>query len=292
MSDASRDIRALYEAVYGEPSPAHEAVRRDGHLPGDEIGQCGYTLPAQLDRLADLLLLGPETRLLDVGCGRGGPTRYLAHRTGCRAIGVDFARSGMALSLRSGAGRCFGVRELAPALESGGKPPHSKIAPRAAFIVGDAAALPLIEACVDAVSSLDVMLYLPDREAFLSECRRVLRPGGRLAIVDEVERGEGLSAEEREARSFFGPAVYDTEASHRARFQAAGLVPVAVEDWTPQFVALNDRWIAARARHREALLAEGGEAAYEAGRRYFTTNRDAARDGRLARLLIVGERTA
>jgi cyclopropane fatty-acyl-phospholipid synthase-like methyltransferase len=168
-------------------------------------------------------------------------------------------------------------------------PSAKRQAPSAAFAVADAAALPLKKESVDAIVSLDVLLYLPDREAFLAECRRVARAGGRLAMVDEVERGEGLRPAERAARGLFGPACYDTEASHIARLEAAGFVSLAVEDWTPAFVALNDRWVAARERHREALIAEGGEEAYVAGQRYFTTNRDAARAGRLARVLFLAQ---
>jgi hypothetical protein len=98
-------------------------------------------------------------------------------------------------------------------------------------------------------------------------------------------------AAEREARALFGPACYDTERSHVARLRRAGFEGVAVEEWTEAFVALNDRWVAARARQRAALVAEGGEEAYEAGQRYFMTNRDAARSGRLARMLFLGEST-
>jgi cyclopropane fatty-acyl-phospholipid synthase-like methyltransferase len=263
------DLRALYEVVYGEPSPAHEAVRRDGHLPGDDIGQCGYTLPAQLRRLAERLRLGPGRRLLDLGCGTGGPTVYLAQHAGCDAVGIDFAQAGVARARRR-------AREAGIA--------------HAAFLVAGGTALPLRPGSCDAVMSLDVLLYVRDREALLLECRRALRDGGALALVDEVVRGAGLTPAEQEARALFGPAVYDTEEAHADHLRRAGFTDVVVEDWTPAFAALNDRWCAARARHRAALVAEGGEEAYHAGQRYFATNRDAARDGRFARLLFLARK--
>jgi hypothetical protein len=135
-----------------------------------------------------------------------------------------------------------------------------------------------------------VLLYIRDRGALIAECRRVLRPGGWLAIVDEVERGGGMTAAEREARALFGPAVYDTDASHRERLGRAGFAVEAVEDWTPAFVALNDRWCAARERHRAALVAQGDEAGYEVGQRYFATNRDAAIAGRLGRVAFLARK--
>jgi SAM-dependent methyltransferase len=264
MTDPPFDIRTLYESVYGDVSAAHELVRRDGHRPGDDIGQCGYTLPEQLQRLATLLELGPGRRFLDVGCGLGGPTRYLATHARCEGVGIDFAVAGV--------GRAVAENEVPV--------PH--------FLVADAASLPLPAASLDAIVSFDVVLYLPDRDGFLCECRRVLRPGGRVAIVDEVERGAGLTAAEREARALFGPAVYETEASHRERLERIGFAGIIVEDWTPAFVALNERWCAAREKHRTALIAEGSERTFAIGTRYFETNRDTARDGRLARVLMVG----
>ena len=48
---------------------------------------------------------------------------------------------------------------------------------------GNLAALPLAESTVDVVANLQVIEHLWDQEGFLAECRRVLRPGGRLLLT-------------------------------------------------------------------------------------------------------------
>lgn len=48
---------------------------------------------------------------------------------------------------------------------------------------GNLAALPLRSASVDVVANLQVIEHLWDQEGFLAECRRVLRPGGRLLLT-------------------------------------------------------------------------------------------------------------
>ncbi len=57
-------------------------------------------------------------------------------------------------------------------------------------VVGDAESLPLADASQDAVTSIFMMHELPSkvRRAVIAECGRVLKPGGRLVIVDSLQR--------------------------------------------------------------------------------------------------------
>jgi cyclopropane fatty-acyl-phospholipid synthase-like methyltransferase len=63
-------------------------------------GANGYTTVAQADELGRRLRLGPGSRLLDVGTGRGWPGLYLAKRTGCSFVGTDMPLEGLALAAR------------------------------------------------------------------------------------------------------------------------------------------------------------------------------------------------
>ena len=55
--------------------------------------------------------------------------------------------------------------------------------PRVRAVRGNLAALPLRSSGVDVVANLQVIEHLWDQEGFLRECRRVLRPGGRLLVT-------------------------------------------------------------------------------------------------------------
>ena len=72
------------------------ALRQDGHsidrltpeilAPYDEFHVGGMEATY---RVADRLQISADTRLIDIGCGAGGPARAVAARYGCRVTGID-----------------------------------------------------------------------------------------------------------------------------------------------------------------------------------------------------------
>src|SRR5262245_14670969 len=104
--------------------------------------------------------------LLDVGCGLGGPGRFLADRYGCSVVGSDL------LPLRI---------EIAQKLTD-----LTGLSGRITYRVADATALPLDNGSVDEVWMLDVGLHVRDKRALFAEVARVLRPGGLLVMHDQM----------------------------------------------------------------------------------------------------------
>jgi arsenite methyltransferase len=98
---------------------------------------------------------------LDVGCGPGNITALLARAAGPGglALGVDISRAMLTRAVRAEAG------------------PHT------GFLLADAQRLPFRDETVDAAVSFAALQLVPDPEAALAEMGRVLRPGGRLAVM-------------------------------------------------------------------------------------------------------------
>jgi arsenite methyltransferase len=107
------------------------------------------------------LNIPPDGTALDVGSGPGNVTASLARAAGPGglALGVDISEPMLARAVRA---------------ESG---------PQVGFIRADAQRLPLRDDTVDAITSLAVLQLIPDPAAALAEMARVLRPGGRLALM-------------------------------------------------------------------------------------------------------------
>src|SRR3954447_17166753 len=76
-----------------------EDLRPEDLAPVDEFHIGGLEATAAL---AERLGLAPGKRVLDIGCGIGGPARFFASRHGCRVLGIDltpeFVAGGTALT--------------------------------------------------------------------------------------------------------------------------------------------------------------------------------------------------
>src|SRR5213080_1235206 len=108
------------------------------------------------------MLNGRVGRVLDIGCGPGLMTETLVERGG-EVWGVDFLESALAWARAEAEKASWGDR--------------------AHYVVGDAQALPFSAATFDTVIAMGVLEYLSDAQRFVSEARRVLRPGGLLVAA-------------------------------------------------------------------------------------------------------------
>lgn len=116
-------------------------------------------ISAPMNRLAlDMLAPAPGERVLDVGFGGGGLVGALLGR-GCHVIGVDVSEAAVARARRRFSG--------------------------AAFHRASVEAMPLPTGELDKAVSLNSLYFWPDPEGGMRELARVLRPGGRLALLFE-----------------------------------------------------------------------------------------------------------
>lgn len=135
--------------------------------PVDEFHVRGRPATAEL---ADGLRLGPGMRVLDVGCGIGGPSRHLAAAFGCDVVGIDLTEA-----------YCEVAALLAERVGLGD---------RVAYRQGDALAMPFEDGAFDAAYTQHVAMNIEDKAGLYAEVARVLKPGGRFGIYDLLQ-GEG-----------------------------------------------------------------------------------------------------
>src|SRR5215469_3799343 len=155
MSSGERDfVKQRVAAHWGRRAPGFD--EGFGHSIRTSAERAAW------DRILDLALAGRGSlEVLDAGCGTGFLSFELAAR-GHQVTGVDFAQAMLAEARRKAAERSLSVR----------------------FEEGDAEHLPFPPASFDLAISRHVLWTLPHPEGAIDEWIRVLRPGGRLVVID------------------------------------------------------------------------------------------------------------
>jgi SAM-dependent methyltransferase len=213
------------------------------------------TSPEKIQLLGRRLRLGPDSRVLDLACGKAGPALLLAASFGCRVLGVERAPEFAA--------------EARVRVEAAG------VADRIEIVEGDAAAFPLESEAWDAALCLGASFVWQGLDGTLAALAPAVKPGGHVVVGEPFWRSWPL------------PEGVDDDGylplrETVARFEAAGVPLVtliasseddwdtyeslhwrALEDWLsdhprdPDTVAIRERHEAQRdhyLRHQRALL--------------------------------------
>jgi tocopherol O-methyltransferase len=157
----------LWEGIWGEHMH-HGYYGEDGNLKKLDRRLAQIDLIEELLTWADDFNINRPQNILDVGCGIGGSSLYLAEKFGARVTGITLSPV-----------QANRAKERARA---------ARLQDRTDFQVANALDLPFADNSFDLVWSLESGEHMPDKAKFLQECYRVLKPGGKLILATWCHR--------------------------------------------------------------------------------------------------------
>jgi ubiquinone/menaquinone biosynthesis C-methylase UbiE len=223
--------RALGDVILAALTAAGKDIEHltpDDLAPVDEFHSGGRNATV---RLAQLAQINGSERVLDVGCGIGGPSRYLASRFGCVVTGLDLTADFVALA--------------------GMLAQRTRLSDKVTYRQGDALDMPFADASFDLVWSQNAAMNIADRDRLYAEMHRVLRPAGRLALQEMATGAGGEPFFPTPWASNKSISFLLTPQSTRAALERIGFRVVAWQDTTEE--ALQQQMARAKAIETESL---------------------------------------
>lgn len=206
-----QQIQQLYDASSGLWEQIWGEHMHHGYYGADGTQKKDRRI-AQIDLIEELLNWAGVThaeRILDVGCGIGGSSLYLAEKFNASATGITLSPVQAARA-----------KERAQA---------AGLSARADFQVTDALNMPFADDSFDLVWSLESGEHMPDKRKFLQECYRVLKPGGTFIMATWCHRPLAGKAGQ----------LTDDERKHLAEIYRVYALPYVIS--LPEYESMADK---------------------------------------------------
>lgn len=219
-------VQGVFDTLYAGQvrSETFRNIYRDvfGTDYAEEADPTGYLTMTDLANISRDLRIGPGKQFIDLACGRGGASLWVARATGASLLGIDISPVAVA--------------------DANARVAHFGCTGRATFEARDITATGQPAASFDGAMSVDAIFLVPDKVGAVREAARVLKPGARF-VFTTWELDEPFRVKD-----------------YRPLLEEAGFEVESLEetpDWERRQRAIHERSIAAK----DQLVREMGEQA-------------------------------
>ncbi|MDJ0600527.1 MAG: methyltransferase domain-containing protein, partial [Crocosphaera sp.] len=240
-----------------------------GHL-----DQYHYFGTEACDRAIDYLSLNPNSHVLDIGSGVGGPARYISYKTNCHFQCVelrnDFNEIAQELTQRMGL--------------------HKHIQ----YITGSILSSQVIDALepnsFDSIISFLCLLHIENRDNVLEICFRSLKENGCIYIEDYVANCTLSPEIQNTLKEVVQSSYVPTREAYRNHFERAGFTDICFIDlttgWKPWVEERYQKFIQSKAESIKIF----GEEVFEHRSGFYRTVKDLFKSGKIGGSLITAKK--
>ena len=198
---------------------------------------------AATETLAQLVNISRSTRILDVCCGLGGPARYLAHHYGSCVTGIDLNQSRVDGAVRLTA--MVGLEE------------------KVSFYRANALSSDLPSDAFDALIAQEAFCHIPNKPLLLTECIRVLKPGGLIAFTDILATSSMTTGVSNRLRQEMAFTELDTLDGYSVLLEASGCLVEKAEDLSEEWAQILIERLAMYRSLKNQTVSRFGDAHFE-----------------------------
>ena len=229
-------VSEVWQKIYGDNFHAGYYYR-----PDEPYEQATKNL---ITEMAKMGTFAKDSRVLDVGCGIGGPAITLHEKFGCYIHGITISPRGVEIATESAKKRGFSS--------------HVQ------FSVRDAMDNQFPDASFDIIWGMESFHLMEDMDKVFSECFRVLKPGGQFLLCDNTAGQRTLSEAEvvkyykelRVLERVFGKTHTKTLPGYEESARKAGFVDVSSRDINAETMPPSIKHFRKKAHDQFAELAK------------------------------------
>jgi SAM-dependent methyltransferase len=208
------DVYGLIVSALNKMSKSLEGLTVEDLAPVDHFHARGFHATVEL---ADRLPIKSDQHILDIGCGLGGPARYIATRFHCTLSGIDITE---------------------PFVEAANKlTTLVRMEGQVKIRHGDGQRLPYPDSHFDGAYTQHVTMNVADRRKFFAEAYRVLKPGAFFALTEHGLGAKGNPYYPVPWSADGSVAYLVTPSETRAFLEETGFEDIVVEDTGAKYVA-------------------------------------------------------
>ena len=195
---------------------------------------------AATDTLARLVHINRSTHILDVCCGLGGPARYLAHHYGSHVTGIDLNQGRVDSAVR--------LTEMVGLEE------------KVSFYRANALSTTLPSNEFDALIAQEAFCHIPNKPRLLTECVRLLKPGGLIAFTDILATPSMTTTVRKRLLKEMTFAELETLDGYQVLLEASGCVLKEAEDLSEEWAQILVERLAMYRSLKDQTVARFGDA--------------------------------